>query len=174
MKPSATIRLAGRHEWKTQSTVDTQESRKSSAHHPMHKTKPVRLWPHSGRYSLKYISLTLLLAFCLLLVSRRSDHRQRDGPSDTTIDLLSEEEENGWLLEPLPVRLELRQPMYNVRVLRSILHHSNNSWQDMPGEAQGYFLQSLLWLQIVGGIWCRLSSEQLVVAIQSKQGLSSS
>ena len=57
--------------------------------------------------------------------------------------------ENGWDLEPRPIRLELQSPIYSLRILRSILQHSNNTWQDMEGEAQGYFIQSLLWLQIV-------------------------
>lgn len=49
----------------------------------------------------------------------------------------------------VPLRLGLQSPMYNVRVLRTILTHQNNTWQDMPGEARGYFVQSLLWMQPV-------------------------
>ena len=53
------------------------------------------------------------------------------------------------LLEPIVVPLQLQNPSFNVRVLRSILQHSNTSWQDTPGEAQGHFVQSLLWMQVV-------------------------
>lgn len=52
-------------------------------------------------------------------------------------------------LEPKIVPLQLQNPGYSVRVLRSILQHSNTSWQDAPGETQGYFMQSLLWMQTV-------------------------
>lgn len=53
------------------------------------------------------------------------------------------------VLEPRPHKLELLTPMYNVKILRSILQHSNTSWQDKPGEAHGYFIQSLVWFQNV-------------------------
>jgi hypothetical protein len=52
-------------------------------------------------------------------------------------------------LEPKPHRLELVSPMYNIKVLRSVMQHSNTSWQDKPGEAHGYFVQSLVWFQNV-------------------------
>lgn len=59
-------------------------------------------------------------------------------------------------LEPRPHKLELVSPMYNVKVLRSILQHSNTSWQDKPGEAHGYFVQSLVWFQNVCiGLCCQ-------------------
>lgn len=50
-------------------------------------------------------------------------------------------------LEPRPHKLELVSPMYNIKVLRSILQHSNTSWQDKPNESHGYFVQSLVWFQ---------------------------
>ena len=52
-------------------------------------------------------------------------------------------------LDPPRVRLELQNPVYNVRVMRSILQHSNTSWQGKPDEAKGYFIQSLIWMQVV-------------------------
>lgn len=52
-------------------------------------------------------------------------------------------------LEPRPHKLELVSPMYNIKVLRSILQHSNTSWQDKPNESHGYFVQSLVWFQNV-------------------------
>lgn len=52
-------------------------------------------------------------------------------------------------LEPRAHKLELVSPMYNIKVLRSILQHSNTSWQDKPKEAHGYFVQSLVWFQNV-------------------------
>lgn len=50
-------------------------------------------------------------------------------------------------LEPRPHKLELVSPMYDIKILRSILQHSNTSWQDKPKEAHGYFVQSLVWFQ---------------------------
>jgi hypothetical protein len=45
--------------------------------------------------------------------------------------------------------LTLHTPRYNLLVLRSILQHSNTSWQTTKNEAQGYFVQSLIWMQMV-------------------------
>ena len=45
--------------------------------------------------------------------------------------------------------MQILSPLYSVRVLRSILQHSDTSWQDIKGECRGFFIQSLLWLNIV-------------------------
>lgn len=45
--------------------------------------------------------------------------------------------------------MQILSPLYSVRVLRSILQHSDTSWQDVKGECRGYFIQSLIWLNIV-------------------------
>lgn len=60
-----------------------------------------------------------------------------------------------WSELPEQQDMEVINPLYSIRVLRSILQHSNNTWQDQEGECQGYFIQSLLWLNIV-----RLRSKQ--------------
>lgn len=46
--------------------------------------------------------------------------------------------------------MEILSPAYKVRVLRSILNHSNHTWQDMEGELQGYIIHTLLFMNIVG------------------------
>lgn len=64
-------------------------------------------------------------------------------------------------LEPRPHKLELVSPMYNVKVLRSILQHSNTSWQDKPGESHGYFVQSLVWFQNVRTLHSAIQIRQI-------------
>jgi hypothetical protein len=54
-----------------------------------------------------------------------------------------------WSELPEQQDMDIVNPLYSVRVLRSILQHSNRTWQDREGECQGYFVQSLLWLNIV-------------------------
>ena len=55
-----------------------------------------------------------------------------------------------WTELPEQQDMEIINPLYSVRVLRSIMQHSNRTWQDQKGECQGYFVQSLMWLNIVG------------------------
>lgn len=62
------------------------------------------------------------------------------------------DERNGWELGPSVYRMQLQGPIYAVRVLKSILHHSNNTWRGKEGEAQGYMVQSMVWMQIVSPV----------------------
>lgn len=48
--------------------------------------------------------------------------------------------------------LTLKTPRYNLLPLRSVLQHSNTSWQTTPKEARGYFVQSLIWMQMIDGL----------------------
>lgn len=83
----------------------------------------------------------------------------------------SEPQDPEALLEPKIIPLQLQNPTYNIRVIRSILQHSNTSWQDTPGEARGYFVQSLLWMQVVRHLaghsaqgWLKQSADRYVPA----------
>jgi len=67
-----------------------------------------------------------------------------DAPVDlAALGILSQSDIQG-----MPLRLEMESPLYNIRVLRTILQHQNNTWKDKKGEAQGYFIQSLLWMVV--------------------------
>lgn len=60
-------------------------------------------------------------------------------------DTYSNDQPQGYEAQPLT----LKTPRYNLLALRSILQHSNTSWQTTPKEARGYFVQSLIWMQMV-------------------------
>ena len=80
--------------------------------------------------------------------SLSSSPRSKGSPSATTDAALALRPPDEYL-DPPRIRLELQNPVYNVRVMRSILQHSNTSWQGKPDEAKGYFIQSLIWMQVV-------------------------
>lgn len=101
-------------------------------------------WPGRGRAIL---SLVLFGLCCFALLRSRgasgrdpvpiadARYRPADGSGEAT----------GYDAYPLT----LKTPRYNLLVLRSILQHSNTSWQTTPKEARGHFVQSLIWMQMV-------------------------
>lgn len=107
-------------------------------------------WP---RRWVAFLSL-LVVAVCYLGLSKtrakaasRVEQVNYEAAANDGLNVLEEaaDEALGYKAHPLT----LQTPRYNLLVLRSILQHSNTSWQTTKNEAQGYFVQSLIWMQMV-------------------------
>jgi hypothetical protein len=115
------------------------------------------------RWSRKYLAILCLIAVvlvCLASVTTRpkaASIKRVNAPSEDqqALNIVSEDAV-GYEAHPLT----LQSPKYNLKVLRSILQHSNTSWQTSPKEAQGYFVQSLIWMQMVRSALLFLSTPQ--------------
>ena len=73
----------------------------------------------------------------------------RDVDVNNAIISTPEATEKPWEITAEEVPMQVVSPSYSVRVLRSILTHSNHTYQDMPNEAHGYLIQTFLWLHVV-------------------------
>ena len=69
--------------------------------------------------------------------------------SENAISSTSKRALEPWEVTAEEVSMQIISPSYNIRVLRSILNHSNHTYQDMPNEAHGYLIQTFIWLHVV-------------------------
>lgn len=133
-------------------------------HQAQTKTQPARQL-HSWRLRkwLAVLSVLAAVSYCLACswssktrpkaarvhdTGSSSAHSRGASDRDNSVAYEHLDEAKGYEAHPLT----LQAPKYNLLVLRSILQHSNTSWQTTPKEARGHFVQSLVWMQMVCSI----------------------